>query len=298
MSLFAPKYYTDFVCIADQCKHSCCIGWEIDVDDATMGAYNVCSHEYGKIIRESIDTNETPHFRLCDGDRCPHLNESGLCKIILSLGEDYLCDICREHPRFYHDTVRGKEVGLGMSCEEACRIILSSDDYNKMIEIEEDCSCENVEFDAIAHREWIFSILSNRAIPYDDRLKMIRERYNISLDVLTDTEWRDVFSSLEYLEESHKFLFAIFSTVGKSLTSLEHKLERAFAYFVFRHCSSACDEGELRASLGFSMLCERLLVFLCGNDPTAKIETWAQIVSEELEYSEENTECLREIFFE
>ena len=28
-----PDYYKEFQCIADQCEHSCCIGWEIDVDD-------------------------------------------------------------------------------------------------------------------------------------------------------------------------------------------------------------------------------------------------------------------------
>ena len=27
-----------------------------------------------------------------------------LCRIILNLGEDALCDICREHPRFYNFT--------------------------------------------------------------------------------------------------------------------------------------------------------------------------------------------------
>ena len=25
MKLFAPKYYKNFVCIADRCRHSCCI---------------------------------------------------------------------------------------------------------------------------------------------------------------------------------------------------------------------------------------------------------------------------------
>ena len=32
MKTYAPKYYQQFHCIADKCKHSCCIGWEIDID--------------------------------------------------------------------------------------------------------------------------------------------------------------------------------------------------------------------------------------------------------------------------
>jgi lysine-N-methylase len=32
MKLIAPDTYPEFCCIADRCRHSCCIGWEIDVD--------------------------------------------------------------------------------------------------------------------------------------------------------------------------------------------------------------------------------------------------------------------------
>ena len=28
-----PEYYDRFRCIAGACKDSCCIGWEIDVDE-------------------------------------------------------------------------------------------------------------------------------------------------------------------------------------------------------------------------------------------------------------------------
>ena len=39
MKLYAPKYYERFKCIADKCSHSCCIGWEIDVDADTLKKY-------------------------------------------------------------------------------------------------------------------------------------------------------------------------------------------------------------------------------------------------------------------
>ena len=32
MKIIAPNYYPAFRCIADKCRHSCCIGWEIDID--------------------------------------------------------------------------------------------------------------------------------------------------------------------------------------------------------------------------------------------------------------------------
>ena len=35
MKLIAPDYYNKFSCIADKCRHSCCVGWEIDIDENT-----------------------------------------------------------------------------------------------------------------------------------------------------------------------------------------------------------------------------------------------------------------------
>ena len=181
MNLYAPKYYKKFVCSADKCKHSCCIGWEIDVDDVTLKKYQTSKHGYGKKIVDSIDFAETPHFRLCEGERCPHLNESGLCNIILSIGEDHLCDICREHPRFYHDTIRGKEVGLGMACEEACRLILASDDYAQFDAIEElDIEEENFDFNALLLREQLYLILSDPSLSYEKKRSLIAEQHGVS----------------------------------------------------------------------------------------------------------------------
>ena len=39
MKLYAPSYYKKFKCIADKCEHSCCIGWEIDIDEETLEKY-------------------------------------------------------------------------------------------------------------------------------------------------------------------------------------------------------------------------------------------------------------------
>ena len=35
MKLYAPGYYKRFACIASKCRHSCCVGWEIDIDPET-----------------------------------------------------------------------------------------------------------------------------------------------------------------------------------------------------------------------------------------------------------------------
>ncbi len=296
MKLFAPKYYKYFKCIADKCTHSCCVGWEIDIDDNTLEKYNSFEGEYSENIKNSIEISDTPHFILEKNERCPHLNEHGLCEIITNVGMDYLCNICREHPRFYNYTNYGKEVGLGMSCEEACRIILTSDDYNELIEIgdtkEEANACD---FDAVDFRNFIYSVIRSRSIPYEEKLEELYELTATSPDILSDSQWQAIISQLEYLNESHKEMFLNYSSSVDTPKGLELYLERALAYFVYRHCSEACDKTEFFSCLGFSMLCERLLCSIC-REP-AEVFSCARIISEELEYSQDNTERIKEEFF-
>lgn len=304
MKLYAPSYYPDFTCAADRCRHSCCVGWEIDVDEATACRYAALTEGYGACVRDSVETDaatQTPHFRLGTDERCPHLDERGLCRIILLLGEEYLCDICREHPRFYHTTPHGMEVGLGMACEEACRLILTSDGYDRMIAVgEEEGEAEPAELDATAHRTRIYEMMSDRAVPYTERLTIIADAYGVSLSDRTDAEWRERLASLEYLDEAHRALFGCYSSGAEQAKAFETALARALAYFVFRHVSSAADADELCAAVGFSLLCERLLASLIEAREVRSFEAiveLARTVSEELEYSEDNTETLKQAFW-
>ena len=293
MTLRAPKYYLDFVCIADRCKHSCCIGWEIDVDDAARRKYSALRGGYGEEIKMSICGNP-PHFALREDDHCPHLDECGLCRIIRELGEDYLCDICREHPRFYNSTARGREVGLGISCEEACRILLSSDDYAEMIEIGEEDGEIYTDFDAVTEREKVYEILSDRNIPYAERLRAIAEKHDTAPEKLSDEEWKELISNLEYLDESHRELFSGYSSKTETPPEIEPELERALAYFIYRHASPAENAEEFRAALGFSLFCERLLASIATK---STILDRARILSEEIEYSEDNTDAIKTEFW-
>ncbi len=303
LKLFAPKYYKDFVCIADRCRHTCCVGWEIDLDADAMERYSR-TDGYGKAVLESVvlptSAEESPHFRLDAEERCPHLTEKGLCRIITELGEGFLCHICREHPRFYNETVRGKEVGLGMACEEACRLILSSDDYGCMEEIGDSADgfeeSEAGMFNVLPLRDKVFDILSDRTVPYEERLGRIYGEFGVTPQLLSDEEWRGILSGLEYLEEGHRAFFSVYTSHASS--NKDRLMERALAYFVYRHCAEALDEEDFLASLGFCLFCERLLASVTENAADEDMfADAARILSEELEYSEDNTEAIRLAFF-
>lgn len=300
MRLYAPKYYTEFCCIADRCRHSCCIGWEIDVDERTLEVYQALDG-YGETVRSSICTDgDTPHFALCKGERCPHLTDRGLCSIILHCGEEYLCDICREHPRFYHGTSRGLEVGLGMSCEEAARLILSTPWKGEMTDLGQTEEGWTHPFDADAFRKELFGILFDEARPYGERLARIYKTYGVSPAQDTDARWRARIAELEYLDPAHRALFSVYSSSLGEREAYADVLERALAYLVFRHCAEVYDEDELFAALGFCLFCERLLASLLlasGGSFEDAVEC-ARILSEELEYSEDNTEAIKAFFLE
>lgn len=123
MLIKVPDYFGKFKCIAERCKDSCCIGWEITVDEEARHKYTKDSSD---ICREIVEKTQHGCFPLENDGRCAFLDENGLCRIISTLGDGYLCDICREHPRYYGIGKDGLEGGLGLGCEEAARLILAS----------------------------------------------------------------------------------------------------------------------------------------------------------------------------
>ena len=305
--LYAPRYYRDFACIASRCRHNCCIGWEIDVDKHTLERYESLTSGYGACISDSIDhSSRDPHFILAKGERCPHLNDSGLCNIILNCGEDYLCNICREHPRFYHDTPSGKEVGIGMACEEACRLILSSDSYDLFDELEEieksDYNEEDMLCDPFSMRDKIFSVLKNPSKTLVEKLKILEKRYYCSLKPVPNDAWVDCLcNEMEFLDPSHRELMSAFRSDTPIPPQLELPLTRAMAYFVYRHASAAEDDIEFSASVGFANICVRLLASIANQKGLKTVEElaeYARIVSEEMEYSVKNTEIIKSAFYD
>ena len=139
MKTFAPNYYRAFRCIADKCRHSCCIGWDVYIDEETQEKYRNMGGEIGERVRAHLcEKEDGVCFSMCENGNCPFLNERGLCDIILAKGEGYISEICTEHPRFYNFFSDRTEVGLGLSCEEAARIILSQTEKTVLLPFSED----------------------------------------------------------------------------------------------------------------------------------------------------------------
>lgn len=125
MILRVPDYYEEFSCIASRCKDSCCAGWEIDIDEDSYAYYKSCEGAFGDRLRESMYVAEDGgyRFKLKESKRCAMLNDNNLCDLYRALGEEALCEVCTEYPRFslFYGNVEQK--CLSLSCEEVGRIL-------------------------------------------------------------------------------------------------------------------------------------------------------------------------------
>ncbi len=300
--IFAPIYALDFKCIADRCRHSCCIGWEIDIDDATYEKYRECDAKGKTHLCNTVrvDSEGVRSFIMGEDDRCPHLTDGGLCNIIREFGDGYLCDICTEHPRFYHECSGRREMGVGLSCEAAARLILTSDGYAEIVpqRVESTVgtpSCTGASFDAALERTALYEILGQRNVPYDERVARLRELSGLKSEDALVGALRQVIPSLEYLNSDMGRILASSVKFGRT-PFFDEMLERALAYFIFRYVSKSNNKEELRSSLRLSLALEQMLACML-NMPTMVdkygVFECARMLSEEMEYNEDNIDTLR-----
>ncbi len=302
----APPYYPRFRCIADRCRHSCCIDWEICIDERTLARYRTMAD----IIETVTEDEDGASFVLAANGRCPHLDACGLCRIIRTYGEDCLSDICRRHPRFFNDMGGGRmEVGLGLVCEEACRLILEDASPFSLMEILDlrDGNIPPAEpdedtaraFDSLPLRDAVMAEIERTGRDTDHTFAAIRATFGIPAPY-TQEAWLDRFLSLEMLDEAWaetlraaKGKNACVSAAG--LDAYDGYFARLLRYFVYRHVSVASDSEDFRARLGFALLSVETIryLFACEPEPTlAVLADLARRYSAEIEYSEDNTDEL------
>jgi len=300
MKQIVPDYYNDFECIADRCKHSCCIGWEIDIDEETLEKYRNVKGAFGARLRAGIEEGECgAYFRLSEEERCPFLNQKGLCDIILTLGEAHLSQICTDHPRFCSFYGDRTEIGLGLCCEEAARIILSKQSKTEFCvwddDGEEDLPSER-ETAFFAMRESLFALAQDRRKSVSERMGDLQKAVGAFLPKKAFAEWTEIFLSLEILDEAwKKLLLGVLERPVFPLLSKDWEIawEQLLVYFLYRHVSDP--EKDMRAPVLFAVLCvymiQNLFAYLgaCGKEELIEL---CRAYSSEIEYSEENTERL------
>ncbi len=297
--MLVPCYYGEFKCIAGRCRHNCCIGWEICIDDAAYEKYKKNESIFKTIER----CDEGAFFTLKENGRCPHLTDSGLCEIIISHGEDMLSEICKNHPRFFNPVGKGRvEAGLGIVCEEACRLILEHPEPFSLLKTNAyeapevgklDCG-----FDPIPDRDRIISMIHTEGKSFDERLAALRREFGISK--LGDLDkWLDRLLELEILEE--RWAHDLRSAKGRLVCRADkanRRYDRLLTYFVFRHVSMAQSAENLRARLAFAMLSSELIRALFESSERLDYQGEGEADAKSEQASENGIEKAADMYFE
>lgn len=307
VGFICPDYYKEFKCIAGECRHSCCIGWEIDIDKRTMDFYNSVGGEMGSRLKKNIKREEICSFILGDGERCPFLNDKNLCDIIIELGEEHISHICREHPRFYNEIGDRCEAGLGLACEEAARLVLSKKTKTVLIGAENE-PCDD---EILALRDELIKTLQIREKIIKERLSDVLLLCKTSIPRKSISEWADFLLSLESMDKLWQEKLSALKELCEDdgefeeyMTARETEYEQFAVYLIYRHFWVASDMADAAARACFAVF-GVWLIYALGMHEFMKngefsFEEQVELVrmfSSEIEYSEDNTNALLDEFY-
>ena len=306
MQYVYPDYYKEFKCIAGDCKHTCCQGWEVDIDPETYHYYHNIRGEFGKKLKKYTTKKGIPHFIMDEHDRCPFLNKDGLCDVFIELGEEHLCQICTEHPRFKNKYDDRLETGLGLCCEEAGRIILGKKDPVKLV-IEGESDVEDKLLDL---RDEVTLILQDRSLSIDQRMDKLLVMCKAKDPRKKMPELMQAVVFLERMDEKWtellNMLFAGYSDRDEEnfntlMQDRQTEYEQLLVYFVYRHLGIAFDEIDIGARAAFAVFgctfIRNMGIAFYKNFGHFDFEDHVEIArlfSAEIEYSEENLEAMIE----
>lgn len=304
------NFFQNFHCIAGDCKHSCCIGWEIDIDEDTLDDYRQIGGDFGRRLSANIATDGTPHFKLTKDERCPFLNKQNLCDIILNLGEESLCQICTDHPRFRSFFSDHTEIGLGLCCEAAAKQVLGFKEKAEEVVLEEEDGGEPLsewEQTILSARQKLIDIARNRSLPFSVRLQAISDYAGAKAAQKSLSEWAAFYKTLERLSADWDKELEILAQIKTPLQNPPEALpdtpfEQLLVYFLYRHLPDAENEQDLKKRAGVAALSCQILRALClEKTATGKsfsvdmLAELARMYSSEIEYSQENIDSLLDV---
>lgn len=326
MTKRVPEYFGQFDCVGSECADNCCIGWGIDIDEDTYEFYQNVGGEFGDRLRADIEDRS---FKLRK-NRCAFLNSENLCDIISELGENRLCAVCAEYPRFTERFGDLVETGLGMSCPTAAELIFKSG--TEFVTLDADGEADEIDEDflksLICAREKIFDILRNESRMVEERIaevlcysKAVQDRINENkpfddVDIQVDFDkFRNkpkldlergmyaVFDTLEVMDDNWSVELTSAKACDGELPSENCFYDKIMVYFIFRYFLKAafdCDVySKVRLAVVSFLMIRRMDAArqgVAGNFTFSDRVDTAHIYSKEVEHSEDNLDTLYEEF--
>ncbi|MBR2133706.1 MAG: flagellin lysine-N-methylase [Eubacterium sp.] len=294
MIIKTPKYYRGFECIAGDCPDSCCQGWEVDADEASLKYYKTLDGDIRKRIDSVLSKDEFGNtiFTLADKKRCPFLNSSNLCDMHIAIGGEHTPYTCRMFPRFINSFGAVKEMGISFSCPVASDIMFSQTERFTLDSELNDEPPELNEIDGelyyflIRAREKAYDIVYDRSISMSERLvKLLDFAQELQDNVEPykegdkDISFFDVFNNPELINSE----WAEKVKDGKlGKISDDYYNESICAYFIFRYFMTAVFDCDILSKVKMAVI--GVMIPACFGQDSWTMHLW----SKETEHSQYN----------
>ncbi len=185
-TVLVPDYFADFHCKCGECRHPCCDGWGINIDEHEY--FTLLGIACSKRLRNKLDdafvmnspaTKESfasirPNYL----EQCPMLDDDGLCLLQKEKGEDVLPLICRVYPRAVKKYGDLHEVCMSCSCEATVELLMKKSEPLTLGE-----SLEKLPFDGLPvyekdpekdrMRHAVIAAMSDFSIPIEKRVGIV-----------------------------------------------------------------------------------------------------------------------------
>lgn len=220
MQINKPDYYDEFNCIASACDFTCCQDWTIAVDEKTYEKWQKrkapsAQKEDSYLAAFTQCQADNHSIRLSSDGKCPFLNETGLCTLVLEYGESCLSNTCHTFPRETHEYTSRVEYALSLGCKNVLEHMWAKDDFRVIsIEVPQKAAESGMDIASVSvtgHgteqvaddtpevlfmiRDWLIEIASDRTVSVSKAIKML---FYLVLD-LYETEQKDSLTAESFL---------------------------------------------------------------------------------------------------
>ncbi|MDT3844076.1 MAG: flagellin lysine-N-methylase [Bacillota bacterium] len=279
-----PSVYETFRCIGGACPDTCCAGWEVDIDPDTYDYYMETEGEFGRRLRSHMTEDEDGDifFPLTPEGRCPFLNRQDLCDIFSELGEESLCRVCTEYPRYYLPVGDYEQIDMSLSCMEVGRLFFSDPEPVRYLTQEDIMDGDPISAEETARRDDILErrnemlsfIQEETSGTADERFEALLSRFP-ELSPESDEELLTAMDQLELIDERWN---DIMIPIRANLTAIQRQ-EPAFldhsgpefdrwtgkliSYFLFRYCLNVFSSGNWENEMRFIRRSLRFIRLMC-----------------------------------
>lgn len=177
-----PDFLKEFHCIGGDCLNTCCAGWFVKLDEDIADYYEHLDGTFGDFLHQHVirdeKTNKITAIQTDENNRCPFLNEEGLCRIQIEYGPEHLGSICQNFPRHEHGSGDISLLGVVSSCDAILDILYNrtqpvylctAGENQTNISTEDEYACLE-----LAHFiSWGMDLLQDESVPFGTALATV-----------------------------------------------------------------------------------------------------------------------------